>query len=240
MVHLAKEKFMYAVVTGGSKGIGKAIAEIFAKNGYNLVLTGRNEVDLYKTVEYFQTKYTTIEVVAKPFDLSMNAKAFAQWVLLKGIVPDVLVNNAGAFKPGNIADMPEGLLEEQMATNLYSAFYVTQTFLPKMIAAGQGHIFNVCSVAGQKAYPMGGAYSISKFALDGFSKNLRVELSQQNIKVTTVYPGPVLTASWGDFDNSDNRIMLSYDIAQMVYAATLMSSGACVEEIVLRPQKGDL
>lgn len=231
---------MYAVITGASKGIGKAIAEIFAKNGYDLVLTSRNEVDLYKAVEYFQTHYPSIEVVGKAYDLSLNPKAFAQWVLLKGIVPDILVNNAGAFKPGSIVDMPEGLLEEQMATNLYNVFYVTQTFLPKMIEASKGHIFNICSVAGQKAYAGGGAYSISKFALDGFSKNLRAELLDKNIKVTTVYPGAVMTASWGDFDNSDNRIMQPNDVAQMIYAATQMSIGACVEEIVLRPQKGDL
>ena len=99
---------------------------------------------------------------------------------------------------------------------------------------------NISSIAGQQAYPNGGSYSISKFAVAGFSKNLREELKPMNIKVTTVYPGAVLTDSWGDFDNSDGRIMEAGDIAAMILAASKLSAGAVVEEITLRPQLGDL
>ena len=132
------------------------------------------------------------------------------------------------------------MLEKQIETNLYSAYHLTRKLLPKMMAAANGHIFNICSVASLQAYSNGGAYSISKFALAGFSKNLRQEMLAHNIKVTAVYPGAVLTNSWGNFDNSKNRIMEANDIADMVFAASQLSIGACVEEIVLRPQQGDL
>ena len=91
-----------------------------------------------------------------------------------------------------------------------------------------------------QAYKNGGAYSISKFALDGFNKNLREELKGFGIKVTAIYPGAVLTDSWGDFDNREHRIMEAEDVAKMVFASSQLSIGACVEEIVMRPQLGDL
>jgi short-subunit dehydrogenase len=105
---------------------------------------------------------------------------------------------------------------------------------------GTGHIFNICSIASLQAYPNGGSYSISKFALHGFTRNLREELKPTGVKVTGVYPGAVLTDSWGGFDNSGGRIMEVSDVALMIYQATQLSPQACVEDIVLRPQLGDL
>ncbi|MBL0145189.1 MAG: SDR family oxidoreductase [Chitinophagaceae bacterium] len=231
---------MYVVITGASKGIGKAIAKEFAENGYNLLLCSRNEIDLNKTAEELQTQFSSVNIKAKAFDLSKQAKEFGQWVLDNNITPKILVNNAGVFEPGNVYNEPDGLLEKQIETNLYSAYHLTRKLLPKMMEAATGHIFNICSVASLQAYPNGGAYSISKFAMAGFSKNLRQEMMPHNIKVTTVYPGAVFTKSWGNFDNSSNRIMEAEDIAKMIYAASQLSAGACVEEIVLRPQQGDL
>jgi short-subunit dehydrogenase len=123
---------------------------------------------------------------------------------------------------------------------MYSAYQLTRQLLPAMMAAKQGHIFNLCSIASLQAYANGGSYSISKFALMGFSKNLREELKPYNIKVTAVYPGAVMTDSWGDFDNSQQRIMEANDIAAMIIAATKLSPQAVVEDIVIRPQLGDL
>jgi len=231
---------MNVIITGASKGIGKAIATIFAANGHNLVLCSRNEVALYKAMEELQTNYPSIAVKAKPFDLSRQAKEFGNWITGLGIEVDVLVNNAGSFEPGSVNNEPEGLLENQMAANLYSAYQLTRTLLPKMMERKAGQIFNICSIASLHAYKNGGAYSISKFAMDGFSKNLREEMKEYGIKVTAVYPGAVLTDSWGNFDNSKHRIMEAADIAQMIHTASQLSAGACVEEIVMRPQLGDL
>lgn len=231
---------MNVIITGASRGIGFAIAEEFAKHGHNLLLTSLNEVNLYKAVETLQSRYQS-EIHAKAFDLSQKEKAvaFGKWCL-QYATPDVLVNNTGVFQPGNIGDEVDGVLENQMATNLYSAYHLTRTLLPAMKKNKSGHIFNICSIASLKAYSNGGAYSISKYALHGFSQNLREELKPHQIKVSAVFPGAVMTDSWGDFDNSNNRIMEAADIAKIIYAASQLSPAACVEAIILRPQLGDL
>jgi short-subunit dehydrogenase len=237
---------MNVIVTGASRGIGKAIAEIFAANGHDLYLTSRNEKTLHRATGDILSFYPKVKIEAKPFDLSIpdQAKECGNWIIKSGIIPDVLINNAGLFEPGNVYNEPEGVLESQMATNLYSAYHLTRSLLPMMMKnpsprVGR-HIFNMCSIASLNAYPNGGAYSISKFALYGFSKNLREELKSYHIKVTSVFPGAVMTDSWADFDNSSQRIMEAGDIAKMVYAASQLSAAACVEDIVLRPQLGDL
>lgn len=232
---------MKVIVTGASRGIGKAIAEIFAANGNDLLISSRSEVALYKAMEDLQAKYPGVLIKAKPFDLSIKeqAKALGEWCLDFG-VPDVLVNNAGNFEPGSVHNEAEGVLENLLATNVNSAYHLTRSLLPKMMERRSGHIFNMCSIASLHAYHNGGSYSISKYALHGFSKNLREEMKPYNIKVTAIHPGAVYTDSWGDYDNSSHRIMVAEDIAKMVFACTQLSPAACVEDIVMRPQLGDL
>lgn len=232
---------MNVVVTGASKGIGKAIAEIFAANGHTIFICARHKDMLEQTAASIQKKYKDIAVHSFAADLSEKDQVveFGQWVL-KQCTPDILVNNAGHFVPGNTYNEEDGILKQQLDTNLLSAYHLTRTLLPGMIDAGNGHVFNICSIASLRAYPGGGSYGISKFALDGFTKNLREEMKTNNIKVTAVYPGAVLTSSWAGFDNSTQRIMEADDIAKMVFAASQLSKAACVEEIVIRPQLGDL
>ena len=232
---------MNVLITGASRGIGKAVAEIFAANGHGLFLSSRNEVALYKAMEELQTNYPSVSIKAKAFDLSdkQQAKDLGTWCL-KNAVPDIIVNNAGLFEPGSVHNEPEGTLENQLAINVNSAYHLTRVLLPKMMDRKSGHIFNLCSIASLNAYDNGGAYSISKFAMYGFSKNLREEMKPYNIKVTAVHPGAVLTDSWAGYDNSSKRIMEPEDIAKMIYACTQLSAAACVEDIVIRPQLGDL
>ncbi|MGJ7031132.1 SDR family NAD(P)-dependent oxidoreductase [Niabella hirudinis] len=232
---------MNILITGASQGIGFAIAEVFAKKGNRVWITSKNEVRLYQALATLQATYPDAAFGAKAFDLSVKEQAIAlgKWVLEQG-VPDILVNNAGLFEPGNITDEADGALESQMTTNLYSAYHLTRTLLPAMKEKRQGFIFNICSVAGLQAYPGGGSYSISKFALNGFSQNLREELKPHGIKVTALFPGAVKTASWGDFDNTGKRIMEAGDIAALIETTTRLSDAACVESIILRPQLGDL
>jgi short-subunit dehydrogenase len=229
------------VITGASRGIGKAIAAAFAAEGANLFLCSKNEKNLNKTVKELQAGYPKIIIKAKAFDLSIKKEviAFGNWCIEQGKA-DILVNNAGTFLPGSIYNEEDGLLEKMIETNLYSAYHITRVFVPKMIVAKQGHIFNICSIASLHAYANGGSYSISKFALMGFSKNLREELKSYNIKVTAVYPGAVATDTWGDYDNSKKRIMEAEDIAAIIVAASKLSPAAVIEDIVLRPQLGDL
>lgn len=233
---------MNVVITGASRGLGKAIAHLFAQNGHDLILTSRNEVALYNAMQEIMTAYPGISVNAKAFDLSVKAaaQAFGQWVLDLQLSIDVLVNNAGLFDPGSVYNEPDGTLEHMMGVNLYSAYHVTRSVIDSMITQKSGHIFNMCSIASLKAYPNGGAYSISKYALAGFSTNLREEMKPHGIKVTAVYPGAAYTDSWQESGVDPKRIMEAKDIAQMIYTAAQLSPQACVEEIILRPQLGDL
>jgi short-subunit dehydrogenase len=233
---------MNAVITGASRGIGKAIAQIFALHGYDLYLCSKNEMNLNQTIEELKTQFPNVAVDGRAMDISKKEQAvlFAEWVLNNTSSADVLVNNAGSFIQGNVSDEPEGALEKMMEVNLYSAYHITRTLLPKMKAAKAGHIFNLCSIASLAAYPGGGAYSISKFALLGFSKNLRNELKEHGIKVTALLPGAAYTDSWKSSGIAEDRFMQAADIAKMVYAASQLSPQAVVEEIVMRPQPGDL
>jgi len=232
---------MNVVITGANRGIGKAIAIKFASVGHNLFLCARDLDMLNETALEIQAMHPSVKIKVKAVDLSEKSQviAFADWCL-HFAVPDILVNNAGTYLPGNTIDEPEGDLEKMMNTNFYSAYHLTRKLVPSMIKNGSGHIFNMCSVASLHAYDGGGGYSISKFALNGFSQNLRHELRSKGIKVTAVFPGAVLTESWGNFDNSNGRIMESEDIASMILAASKLSPQAVVEEILLRPQLGDL
>jgi short-subunit dehydrogenase len=233
---------MNIVVTGASKGIGRAIAEAFAADGNTLFICARNEVQLYNAVAEMQAMFPASVIKAMPADLGTKegAIAFGNWVLQNCASVDVLINNAGQFVPGSIHNEADGILEQMISTNLYSAYHLTRVLLPGMIQQQKGHIFNICSIASLHAYPNGGSYSISKFALMGFSKNLREELKPHNIKVTSVYPGAVYTASWAGSGVPPERIMESNDIAAMVLAMSKLSPQAVVEDIVLRPQLGDL
>jgi short-subunit dehydrogenase len=233
---------MNIVITGAGKGIGKALAEKFATKANTIFICARNENELANTVREIKEKNNAsiVEYFAADLSKKISADKFADWLSAKNITTDILINNAGHFIPGSIYNEEEGTLEKMIAVNLYSAYYVTRALLPSMIKKKAGHIFNMCSIASLKAYSNGGSYSISKHALMGFSKNLREELKPYNIKVTTVYPGAVYTSSWEGSGIEPSGIMEVNDIAEMIYAASLLSPQACVEDIIIRPLAGDL
>jgi len=232
---------MNVIITGASKGLGKAIAEQFAKDDHTLLICARNENNLHHAKQDLIKKHPGCKVEMMAIDLSKkeNAIKFGNFCLQYG-VPGIVVNNAGEFLPGSIHTEAEGTLEKMMEANLYSAYHLTRILLPKMMEEKKGHIFNLCSIASIQAYPNGGSYSLSKFALLGLSKNLREEMKPFNIKVTAILPGAAYTDSWSKSGLHEQRFMQIHDVAKMVYAASLLSSQACVEEIILRPQLGDI
>lgn len=237
-----KNNKMNAVITGASRGIGKALAEVFALHGYNLFLCARTESTLLKTIDELKTKFPAVNIDGKALDISQKEKAilFGEWVNNNADTVDILINNTGTFVQGNVSDEPDGALEQMLSVNLYSAYHTTRALLPKMKAQKTGHVFTICSIASLAAYPGGGAYSISKYALLGFTRNLRTELKEHGVKVTAVIPGAVYTDSWKGSGVAPKRIMEAEDLAKMVFAASQLSPQAVVEDIVLRPQLGDL
>ena len=235
---------MNIVITGASKGLGKSIAEAFAADnqGHNLFLCARNEKELEQSGKQLKERFPQNNIYTKTCDVADKPalQEFVQWISGFTKHVDILVNNAGIYLPGSAFGEDDGMLEKMMTVNTYSAYHLTRLILPGMINTKSGHIFNICSIASLQAYPNGGAYSISKFAMYGFSKNLREEMKPHGIKVTHVLPGAAFTDSWSGSGIDPRRIMEAADVAKMIHAAAQLSPQACVEEIILRPQLGDL
>jgi short-subunit dehydrogenase len=230
------------VITGASKGIGKAIAEIFVRNGANLCVCARNEAPLKQLSAHLNELNPDAKVYSRSTDVSVKSEtlAFAEFVKQHFSSIDVLVNNAGVFLGGQLHTEPNGQMETIMNTNFFSAYHLTRALLPVMQAQRSGTIFNICSIASTMAYPHGGAYSVSKFALHGFSKSLREEMKPHHIRVCAVLPGATLTHSWEGVDLPENRFIPAEDVAKMIYNVYSLSPQTVVEDIVLRPQLGDL
>ncbi len=232
----------YAVVTGGSQGIGKAIAGKLLSNGFSVALCARSKDKLQATIDELGNQYGADRVSGLAADLSTpeGVALFGDHVLAVFPAIDLLVNNAGTYQPGELATEPDGLLETMIGVNLYSAYRLTRKLLPRIQEQGRGHIFNMCSVASLKAYKNGGAYSISKYALLGFTDNLREEMRPHNIKVTAICPGATWSPSWEGSGVEQERIMEAADIADILWASYNLSPQALTETIVLRPVKGDI
>ncbi|MEM9544474.1 MAG: SDR family oxidoreductase [Bacteroidota bacterium] len=233
---------MNAVVTGSTKGIGKAIVEILVSKGINVAICSRNESEINGFIKDLKASSPRVKAIGRKTDMSVKSDVlqFASLVLSEFETVDILVNNAGVFIPGELTQEEDGALEKMIETNLYSAYHLTRALIPNMVENKSGHIFNMCSIASQIAYPNGGSYSISKFALLGFSKVLREELKPKNIKVTSILPGATWSASWEGANLPKSRLMEAEDIAKIVWNALEMSPSAVIEDIVIRPQLGDL
>lgn len=229
------------LVTGGTKGIGRAIIERFANEGFDIITCSRNEKELASLQSDLESRFPSTRVLTVQADLSKKedvdklakaVKAFA--------IPDVLVNNTGVFLPGAIHDEPEGNFELMMQTNLFSAYHLTRALVNEMIARKSGHIFSIGSIAGLTAYPNGGSYAVSKWATLGMTKCLREELKPHQIKVTSILAGATYTSSWEGVELPIERFMSAEDVAESVWGAYNLSPRTVVEEIIIRPQLGDI
>jgi short-subunit dehydrogenase len=233
---------MNAIITGASKGIGKAIAEKLVLQNCNIAICARDEKQLQETKSQLQMLNPAVAIFTMVADLSKKneAQLFGKQCLENFQTIDILINNAGSYMPGDITTEADGTIEKMIETNLYSAYHLSRIIVPKMQAQMSGHIFNMSSIAGLQAYKNGGAYSISKFALQGFSKNLREELKPYFVKVTTINPGATMSDSWNGSGIEEDRIMKAVDIAEVLWNAYQLSKQTVVEDIVLRPILGDL
>ncbi len=228
------------LVTGASQGIGAAIAQAFSKEpDIDLVLVARNEGKLNDVA---RSCAEARSVLVKPCDVTdaIAVSSMADEVLVSVGPPDLLVNNAGLFRPGGILETTVDEFREQVEVNLTSAFLVTRAFLGQMVDRQSGMVVFMASVASLKAYPGGGAYCASKHGLLGLARVVREETREKGIRVTTVLPGATWTPSWEGSGNAPERMMPAGDIAAAIRDVFLLSDRTVVEEIVLRPQLGDL
>lgn len=229
------------LVTGGTKGIGRAVVERFAREGFDIFTCARNEQDLASLRTHLEETYPGIQVLAMVADLSRrdDVSRFAKAVKVLGL-PDVLINNTGVFLPGSVHNEPEGNFEFMIQTNLFSAYHLTREFVHEMIERRSGHIFNMGSIAGITAYPSGGSYAVTKWAMLGMTKCLREELKPHQIKVTSILPGATLTDSWAGVDLPVERFIRAEDVAECIWGAYNLSPRSVVEELIIRPQLGDI
>lgn len=223
-------------ISGASKGIGLALAQKFHHNGYTVGICARGEAALQQAAGTMPGLHTFVCDMAD----RDQVKALARDIEARMGCPDILVNNAGRFLPGAIHEEEEAVYDQMMRTNMDSAYFLTKGLLPTMKTRRYGQIVNIASIASLAAYANGGSYSISKYALLGFSKNLREELKPFGIRVISVMPGAVLTDSWSGYDGPTERLMSTEDVAELIWTCTNLSPRTVVEDIVLRPQLGDL
>lgn len=229
------------VVSGGTKGIGRAIIEKFAAEHFDVFTCARNAGELVILKKEIEKKYTiTLHYIVADLSEKESVNKLAEAILALKQPVEVLVNNAGYFEPGLITEEREGALEKMIDTNVYSAYHLTRALVGPMKEKKRGYIFSICSVASLFAYPNGGSYSISKFALLGFSKVLREELKEFGIRVTAILAGATYTASWEKSGLPPDRFMKPQDVADAIYGAYGLSGQSVVEEVIIRPQLGDI
>lgn len=230
------------LITGASQGIGAAIAQCFAAGipGVRLSLVARNEKNLRATAR--ECLKLGAEVELFPCDVTKEkAVAAMTRAVSRHFGPvDVLINNAGAFTMAPFVKTTVAAFDDMIATNLRSAFLVTHAFLPAMLKRRRGDVFFMSSIAGLGAYPNATAYCAAKFGVTGLAEVLRAETKDAGIRVCCVHPGATWSPSWAKSGVKPQRIMPAEDIAQAILDVYRLSRRTVVEEVVLRPQLGDL
>lgn len=235
------------MITGATAGFGKATAEIFAKNGYNIIISGRRKERLTE-LEQKLLSYGNIKVLSLNFDVRNRNETTSiinnlptEWKTI-----DILVNNAGLAVGMNHID--KGIIddwERMIDTNLKGLLYVTRAVAPLMAERGKGHIINIGSIAGKDPYENGNVYCATKSAVDSLSKSMRIDLLKDNIKVTQIAPGMAetefsLVRFKGDIEKSDSvykgiDALTGADIADVIFYCATLPEHVCINDLVITP-----
>jgi len=231
---------MNAIVTGATKGMGRAIVMELAANNYNITFCARDEKEVQALLDDLRRNYPDLRFFGMRADMeeSSEVSRFAEFAEASFGRVDVLINNAGLYIPSELMKEDERCLERQMQVNVFAPHFLAKFFAAKMIGQGKGHIINICSIASLEPVIRAASYSISKMALLGLTKALREELRPAGVKVTAVLPGSTLTDSWSGTNLPSDWFILSEDIAKSIMNCLQMSSGANIDEIIIRPLYG--
>ena len=234
-----------ALITGASSGIGKATAKLFAKKGFDLIITGRRQERLDELSLKLTNKYG-VSVNVLSFDIRNRQETEMAIDSLHGnwIKINVLVNNAGlasGFSPIHQGDID--VWETMIDTNLKGLLYITRKVSPIMVENGSGHIINVCSTAGHDVYPNGNVYSATKFGVDALTKSMRIDLLGTNVKVSQVSPGHTeqtefaLVRFHGDAFKAqiyrDFVPLTSKDVADAIYYMASRPKHVSIQDIII-------
>ncbi len=223
------------LITGGTKGIGRATARRFAEAGWSVAVVARTGPDLEEMEQHWKSAYHTpllpIEADLQRREEAAQAIATVQqhW---KGV--DVLINNVGRFVPARLADGPE-VLPEFLDLNVLAAYYLCRGVVPNMQQRGAGRILTVGSVATLDHPAHMGAYTVSKYALLGLHRALRAELAESPIVCKMVVPGATYTDSWKGVDIDPRQILAADTIADALFRQATEPPDATADEWVIRP-----
>lgn len=238
---------MLVFITGATSGIGKSTAEIFAKNGNDLIITGRRQERLTELKQEWETKYK-IKVTDLCFDIrkASEVERMVESLSDENKKIDILVNNAGLA--AGLSSLQDGKIshwERMIDTNIKGLLYTTRIVSNLMIKNGKGHIINIGSVAGKEVYANGNVYCATKHAVDALNKGMRIDLLPHNIKVTAVNPGMVETEfSVVRFDGDEERAKKVYqgmqplspeDIAETIFWVASRPAHVNINDILIMP-----
>lgn len=226
-----------AVVTGSTKGIGRALVQILVEEEVNVVVSSRTQDDVQETVDEL-SKLKTARVVGKTCDVRRadQVAGLIQYCVahLGGI--DILVNNAGIGLFRSVEEMSQEDWRDTLATNLDGVFYGCHYAIPEMKKNGKGFIINIASLAGKNAFPKGAAYNASKFGLVGFSEALMQEIRHDGIQVAYIMPGSVST-KFGDSQNEAAWKLSANDVAEVVVQTLKHHSRCLTSRVEMRPSR---
>ena len=227
-----------AVVTGATRGIGRAVAEALAARGAKVAFCGRDEAAVLALEAALRSQDRDVVGLVCDVRDEQHVSAFVVAAAFRLGNPTILVNNAGIGRFGRVADMSAADWDDVMATNVRGTFLMTRACLPAMLQAGRGSIVNVVSLSGKTGVVEGAAYAASKHAVLGFSRSLMLEVRKQGVRVIAVCPGSVDTAFFdGDTPFNPNRatILKPADVADAILAALELPARALVSELDIRP-----
>lgn len=232
-------------ITGATSGIGKACAEIFARNGFNIIANGRRAERLNDLKNELEKNFP-VKVLTVEFDVQEKEQVFAaaerlpsDWQQI-----DVLINNAGlALGKASFEDADLGDWETMLHTNVEGLLFVSKAFLPFVKKSPAGHIINIGSIAGKEVYENGNVYCASKFAVDAITKAMRIELMPAGIKVTGIHPGAVETEfSLVRFNGNEDKARAAYkglkplsgaDVANTIWFCANLPLHVCINELTI-------
>ena len=220
-----------AIITGGGRGLGKAVALILAHEGVNIGITGRNEENLKMTVDELQQIGVNAYYSVFSMDNEIQVKAGLESLIEQLGSVDILINNAGIGDFGSIEDMPVETWEQVIKTNLFGVYYASKTVHPFMKGKGEGDIINVSSTAGLKGGPNMSAYAASKAAVISLSQSMMAEWRKQNIRVITLTPSTIasdMSIQGGLTDGNPEKVLQPEDFAEWVRDILKMNRRALI------------
>lgn len=229
-----------ALVTGATKGIGKAISLALAKAGYNLLLTARNEAHLAAFSVDIRRDFPDTEIDFLAVDLAdeTGCTQLLEWANDYDIY--VLINNLGVFHSVSVLQETEEEFARQWQINYFAPYRLCRELGLKMVGRGRGHLVNITSVAAKNPLSAAGTYSVTKAALRSLTHVLREELRPHNVRVTELVPGSTKTDSWDGTTIPDSRFVLPEDVARALELALQVSGGASLDEVVITPRLGNI